>query len=53
MGLKAGNGKIANIKMLGSDQAVNWQQKDDALIIEPEKNYPSEYAVSYEVEFVH
>ena len=51
LGLKTANGKIATIKMLGSDQKVNWQQKDDALVIEPAKTYPSEYAVSYEMIF--
>jgi hypothetical protein len=39
--------------MLGSAQQVAWKQKDDELIIEPSKNYPSEYAVSYAVTFVH
>jgi alpha-L-fucosidase len=53
LGLKAGNGKISGIKMLGSGQKVSWQQKDDALIIDPAKSYPCEYAVSYAVEFVH
>ena len=49
LSIKSGNGKIADIKMLGSDQKVAWEQKDDELIIEPSKNYPSEYAVSYSV----
>jgi len=53
LGIKAGGGKIANIKMLGSDQKVAWQQKDDELVIEPAKAYPSEYAVSYAVVIGH
>jgi alpha-L-fucosidase len=51
LGLSAG--KIAYIKMLGSDRKVNWKQKDDELVIEPAKSYPSEYAVSYEVLMSH
>jgi len=50
---KSGNGKIIEIKMLGSNQKVIWKQKDDELIIEPSKNYSSEIAVSYVLEFVH
>ncbi|HEY4327200.1 MAG TPA: alpha-L-fucosidase C-terminal domain-containing protein [Mucilaginibacter sp.] len=53
LSVKSGNGKIAGIKMLGSDKKVTWKQKDDELVIEPSKNYPSEYAVSYAITFVH
>ncbi|MES2110285.1 MAG: alpha-L-fucosidase [Bacteroidota bacterium] len=52
LGAKAGNGKIAGIKMLGADEAVSWTQKDGELIIQPSKKYPSDYAVSYMVSFV-
>ena len=52
LALKAGNGKIADIKLLGSDEKINWKQKDDELIIEPLKTYQSEYAVSWLVTFV-
>jgi alpha-L-fucosidase len=51
LSIKSGNGKIATIKMLGSDQNITWKQKEDELIIEPSKQYPSEYAVSYAVTF--
>lgn len=50
---KSGNGKISGIKMLGSNQKIEWRQKDDGLTIQPAGNYPSEYAVSYVVSFVH
>jgi alpha-L-fucosidase len=53
LSLNSGNGKIASIKMLGSDEKVTWAQKQDALVITPSKNYPSEYAVGYAVTFVH
>jgi len=52
LGLKAGNGKIAGVKVLGGGD-VAWKQKDEELLIQPSKNYPSEYAVSYVVTFVH
>ncbi len=52
LSIKSGNGKIVSIKMLGSDQKVIWKQRDDDLIIEPSKNYPSEFAVSYVVSFI-
>jgi len=53
LSIKAGNGKIASLEMLGSGDPVKWKQKEDELIIEPSKTYPSEYAVSYVVLFVH
>jgi len=53
LSLKSGNGKITGIKMLGSSQKVNWKQNNEALIIEPSKTYPSEYAVSYVVSLTH
>ncbi|HNP20920.1 MAG TPA: alpha-L-fucosidase [Panacibacter sp.] len=51
LGLKQGNGKIASVKMVGSTQPVKWKQQDDALVIEPFKNYPSANAVVYKIEF--
>lgn len=52
LGNKTGNGKIASVKLVGSNAAVKWSQNDDALIIEPLKNYPSENAVVYKILFV-
>jgi alpha-L-fucosidase len=52
LGLKAGNGKIADIKVLGGGD-VAWKQMDGELLIQPSKSYPSGYAVSYVVSFVH
>ncbi|MBS1529312.1 MAG: alpha-L-fucosidase, partial [Bacteroidetes bacterium] len=49
----SGHGKVASIKMLGSSEKVNWVQKPGALVIDPLKSYPSEYAVSYAVTFAH
>jgi len=53
LSFNSGNGKIATIKMIGSDEKVTWVQKQDALAIDPSKNYPSEYAVSYVITFIH
>ncbi|HEY4194411.1 MAG TPA: alpha-L-fucosidase, partial [Mucilaginibacter sp.] len=53
LSINAGNGKIAAIKMIGKDQKISWKQKDNELVIEPSKSYPSEYAVSYAVTFIH
>ena len=53
LSLKSGNGKIAGISILGSSQKISWKQSSDELIIKPSVNYPSEYAVSYAVTFVH
>lgn len=52
LGAKAGNGKVAGIKMLGAAADVSWAQKDNELVIQPSKKYPSAYAVSYVVSFV-
>lgn len=52
LGAKAGNGKVAGIKMLGAAADVSWTQKDNELVIQPSKKYPSAYAVSYVVSFV-
>ncbi len=48
----AGKGKIASVKLLGSTAVLTWKQNDDALVIEPLKNYPSENAVAYKITFV-
>ncbi|HTD40761.1 MAG TPA: alpha-L-fucosidase, partial [Mucilaginibacter sp.] len=53
LSLNSGNDKIAEIKMIGSDQKVVWKQNGNELLISPSKSYPSEYAVSYAVTFSH
>jgi alpha-L-fucosidase len=51
LGLKAANGVIATIEMMGSTEKVNWIQKQDVLQIEPSRNYPSENAAVYIIHF--
>jgi len=47
----AGNGKIASVKLLGSAAELTWKQEEDALVIEPLKNYPSTNAAAYKITF--
>jgi alpha-L-fucosidase len=49
LGVKAGNGTIASVEMVGSTEKVSWSQQADALIIKPSKNYPSQNAVTYKI----
>jgi alpha-L-fucosidase len=51
LGAKAGNGTIAGIDLVGSNEKISWSQKADELIIKPSKNYPSENAVAYKISF--
>ncbi|HVX50806.1 MAG TPA: alpha-L-fucosidase [Chitinophagaceae bacterium] len=45
----ANNGIIETIEMVGSDEPVLWKQTAEGLVIQPVKQYPSEYAVAYRV----
>jgi alpha-L-fucosidase len=49
LGIKAGNGAIASIELVGSTEKVSWSQQADALVIKPSKNYPSQHAVTYKI----
>ena len=51
LGTKAANGTIAGIELLGNADKVSWLQQVDTLIIKPSKNYPSENAVVYKINF--
>ena len=51
LGAKSGNGVIAGLEMVGSNEKVKWSQKADALVIEPTASYPSENAVVYKISF--
>ncbi len=49
---KAGNGKVATVELVGGGtQKINWAQNDNALIIKPAANYPSENAVVFRIMF--
>ena len=48
---KSGNGTIAGIELLGSDEKVTWSQTSDGLSISPSKSYPSQSAVGYRILF--
>ena len=51
LGIKTGNGKIASVDLVGSSEKLSWSQQADALMIKPIKNYPSENAVVYKINF--
>ncbi|OJY84515.1 MAG: alpha-L-fucosidase [Sphingobacteriales bacterium 44-15] len=51
LGAKAGNGVIASVEIIGSDEKISWKQEADALVIKPSKSYPSENAVVYKISF--
>jgi len=48
---KSGNGTIAGITLLGSDEKVTWSQTSDGLSISSPKSYPSQSAVGYRILF--
>ena len=50
LGLKANNGHIGTITLVGSNEKVKWTQKADYLVIDPAKTYPTETAVVYKIE---
>lgn len=49
LSLKAGNGKVASIELVGSTEKVSWSQQDAGLLIQPAKNYATENAVVYRI----
>ena len=51
LGIKAANGTVEGIELLGSNEKLSWTQQADALIIKPSKTYPSENAVVYKISF--
>jgi alpha-L-fucosidase len=44
--------QIANVQLLGSDERIAWSQDDDALVIEPAKNKPSDAAVVFKIQLI-
>ena len=51
LGIQAGNGVIASINVLGSNEKIGWTQQANALVIKPSKIYPSQKAVVYKIDF--
>lgn len=51
LGAAAGNGVVDKVELIGSSDAVKWAQKKEGLVIEPAKQYPSDYAVAYRIWF--
>jgi len=48
---KAGNGTIASVELMGSNEKLSWTQQDVGLVIKPVKTYPSENAAVYTIKF--
>jgi len=51
LGSRSANGTIETIELVGAREKLTWVQNADALIIEPSKNYPSDFAVVYKITF--
>lgn len=51
LGTRSGNGTVATVSLVGSDETVSWQQQADALVVKPSKRYPTEHAVVYKIMF--
>lgn len=48
---KAGNGTIASVELIGSNEKITWSQKKDALVIKTIPGYPSENAAAFRITF--
>ncbi|HEX8460285.1 MAG TPA: alpha-L-fucosidase [Segetibacter sp.] len=51
LGTNTGNGKVANVELLGTKEKTEWSQTEDGLVIQPSKKYVSEFAVVYKISF--
>jgi alpha-L-fucosidase len=48
---KVGNGTVASVELIGSNERLSWTQQDAGLVIKTVKSYPSENAVAYRIKF--
>jgi len=52
LGLKSNlSGKIKTVELLGSSEKINWTQKDEMLVIQKPKSFPSTEAIAFKVTF--
>ncbi len=51
LSLKAGNGVVSGVELVGSNQKIIWAQKANGLNIKVSKKYPADYAVAYKILF--
>ncbi len=51
LSLKANNGVIANVELLGSSERVRWSQTEKELLIQPVNNYPSGNGAVFRITF--
>lgn len=47
----SGNGKIGSVQLIGSNEKVKWNQKEDSLAIQTPSKYPTGNAVVYKITF--
>jgi len=40
---------IANVKLLGSEEKIQWRSETNSLVIQPVTNWPSEFAVAWKI----
>ena len=48
---KTGNGTVASVELVGSNEKLSWTQQEGGLVVKPLKNYPSANAVAYKIKF--
>ena len=44
---------VANVRLLGSSEKLNWAQNADALVIQVPVKFPSAFAVAFQIDFVN
>lgn len=42
---------VASVRLLGSDQVIDWTQENDALVVNVPKSLPCEHAVAFRIDF--
>ena len=48
---KSGNGIVANVELIGSNEKLSWSQKKEGLLIKAISNYPSLNAAAFRITF--
>ena len=48
---KSGNGIVANVELIGSNEMLSWSQKKEGLLIKAISNYPSLNAAAFRITF--
>jgi alpha-L-fucosidase len=51
LGTNSNNGKVEEVKLVGSNEKISWSQQADALLLKQAKNFPTANAVVYKITF--